>query len=36
MTALNILNNSIIPVDFSDEKISIERIDFGDIRFSEG
>jgi hypothetical protein len=36
MTVFNILNNSIIPVDFSDENISIERINLDNGRFSEG
>jgi hypothetical protein len=28
MTVINILNNSSIPVDYSDENIAIERIDY--------
>ena len=36
MTVLNILNNSSIPVDFIDENISIERIDYEGNRYSEG
>jgi hypothetical protein len=36
MTVMNILNNSNIPVDFSDENISIERINLVDGIFSEG
>jgi hypothetical protein len=36
MTVMNILNNTSIQVDFSDENITIERKNYAGNRYTEG
>ena len=36
MSMINILNSSNIPVDFSDENITIERKNYAGNRYTEG